>query len=411
MLKTIKNILNSQLYALSLYARQIAGTVVLLLIARYLSVYDYGLFSSYKNIAGFFFLFANLGFADYILVSSKANVNEVKQKIALFMSNAITIALSIAICSMFFYLESHILFVLVVVRTFLDGTFFSLILPYFQATKKFNTIAVINIIYSIGIIFIAIISYILKLSLIKFLLLNIILGVINFIQCSFYTKINYLLVVSNIKHFIKKLDKSIFNYCLVEVAILFYIQIQSLFVSIYAKKEDAALYFAAFTIGSIIQLLVGAQKQKLIPEFIKSKTANVKKVLLNNISNISTLITMILLFFIFLGKNVLVLFYGKEYYANAYLILILFTISSYFSAIIVITGTYLTAIGKVYKKTPMQMEAIIIAILSLLILRKEGIYGATWSYLLTSLYLAFRYIITVNKEINSNTISNKGEQS
>ena len=73
MLEFIKKILNSQLYAFSLYIRQIAGTIILFIIARYLSVYDYGLFSSYKNIATFCLMFANLGFADYILVSSKAN--------------------------------------------------------------------------------------------------------------------------------------------------------------------------------------------------------------------------------------------------------------------------------------------------------------------------------------------------
>ena len=97
MLKTIKNILNSQFYAMSLYARSIAGTLILFVIARYLSVYDFGLFSSYKNIATFCFMFANLGFADYILVSSKANSTEVKLKISLFLTNAILIAMLICI--------------------------------------------------------------------------------------------------------------------------------------------------------------------------------------------------------------------------------------------------------------------------------------------------------------------------
>ena len=94
MLGKVKNILNSQLYAISLYARQIAGTFILFVIAHYLSVYDYGLFSSYKNIAMFALLFANLGYSDYILVSSKANVKEVKLKISLFLFNAIVLSIS-----------------------------------------------------------------------------------------------------------------------------------------------------------------------------------------------------------------------------------------------------------------------------------------------------------------------------
>ena len=96
--KTLKN----NFYAISLYARQIAGTLVLFLIARYLTVYDYGLFSSYKNIATFILMFANMGFNEYILVSTKANVNDVRLKISLFMLNAIFIAIVCAICSLFF---------------------------------------------------------------------------------------------------------------------------------------------------------------------------------------------------------------------------------------------------------------------------------------------------------------------
>ena len=128
-MKKIINIFNNNIYPLSLYARQIAGTLVLFIIARYLSVYDYGLFSSYKNIASFCFMFANLDFSNYILVSSKANVKEVKLKISLFLLNAISIGVLIALGSTFFHLDSHILFWLVVIRTFFDGTFFALILP------------------------------------------------------------------------------------------------------------------------------------------------------------------------------------------------------------------------------------------------------------------------------------------
>ena len=46
----INSIIKNNLYAFSLYARQAAGTLVLFIIARYLSVYDYGVFTSYKAI-------------------------------------------------------------------------------------------------------------------------------------------------------------------------------------------------------------------------------------------------------------------------------------------------------------------------------------------------------------------------
>ena len=172
-ISTIINFLKNNLYAISLYSRQIAGTLILFIIARYLPVYDFGLFSSYKSIATFCFMLANFDYSNYILVSSNANVKQVKLKISLFLLNAIIVGILIAIGSSFFKLDSHILFCMVVIRTFFDGTFFALILPYFQATKTFNTIAKINIFYASCISLIAIISYIFKLSLYKFLILNI----------------------------------------------------------------------------------------------------------------------------------------------------------------------------------------------------------------------------------------------
>ena len=397
MIKTIKNILNSQLYAISLYARTIAGTLILFVIARYLSVYDYGLFSSYKNIATFCFMFANLGFADYILVSSKANHNEVKLKISLFLINAILIAILICLGGNLCNLESKLLFTLVVIRTFFDTTFFGLILPYFQATKKFNVIATINIIYAVCIVGIAIISYILKLSLVKFLILNIILGSINFVQCSYYAKINYFLLFYNLKRFINLLDKSIFAYIGATVANALYSSISSLYVSIHLIKEQAALYFSAFTISSVIWLLINAQTQKMVPEMIKANLNEVKVIIRKNLIFIMSVTTVVFLFMIIFGKLLLKLLYGKPYYTNAYPVLLILMLGNILVSEAGVFGAYITASGNQKLKIPMQLEATVITVLGLAMLHKYGIYGASISYLLASIYIAIRYTIQTNQ--------------
>lgn len=397
MLKTLKNIINSQLYSISLYSRQISSTLVLFLIARYISVYDYGIFSSYKNIALFCLMFANLGFADYILVSSRANVNEVKLKISLFLLNAIFICIFFSGCSLFCPLDKHLLFILIIARTFFDTTFFSLILPYFQAVKKFNVIATINFVYSILISFIAIISFIFKLSLTKFVLLNVILGVINFIQCSYYAKINYFPVIKHFKRFLKKLDKSIFAYICVTFASLIYTQINSLYISTTQKKEDAALYFAAYTIATIIQLLITAQAQKMIPEMINNTIVTVKKIIKNNMFFILGITFTVFIFMVFAGKILLQLLYGQKYYTNAYGILLILMLGNICAAEGGVYGTYITASGNQKKKIPMLLEASFVAIISLLILYKLGIYGAAISYLVAALYAAIRFTIFAKK--------------
>lgn len=402
MLKIIKIILDSQLYAFSLYIRQIAGTIILFIIARYLSVYDYGLFSSYKNIATFCLMFANLGFADYILVSSKANTREVQLKISMFLINAICIVLVVCFGSAFCCLENTLLFWLVLIRTFFDGTFFALILPYFQAAKKFNTISIINITYALCILVIATISYIFKLSLVRFLVLNIILGIINFIQCSFYAKINYILFFRSIKRFISMLDKSIFAFIGVIIAYYLYAQIPSLYVATHVNKELAALYFAAYMIANIIQLLISAQTQKMIPEMIKSTVEDVRIIIKKNLIFVISVTTMVFMFFVVFGKLLLQFLYGQQYYTNAYPVLLILMVGNIAVAEAAVFGTYITTSGNQKKKIPMQIEATLITILGLVLLHKYGIYGASFAYVISAMYIAIRYTIETNKILKTN---------
>lgn len=391
MINRIQNLINKNLYALSLYARQIAGTVVLLIIARYLSVFDYGLFTSYKSIIVFCFMFANMEYSNYILVSSRANTKEVKLKISLFLLNAIFIGLFIAFCSTFFLLDSHILFYLIIIRTFFDSVFFALILPYFQATKTFNTIAKINIVYAVCISIIAILSYIFKLSLYQFLYLNITLGLINFIQCSYFAKINYFLVFKYIKRFFKMLDKSIFGYIGSTISNYLYAETSSLYVATFLPKEQAALYFSANTIATIVGLLSAAQTQKMLPDLIKSDIKNVKTVLKKNFMIIGTILGSVLLLIILFGKFILKLLYEKDYYTNAYPILIIYFIANIFIAIGAIFGVYLTAINKQWLKTKLKIETTIITIIGLLILQKHGILGAATALLISAIYISIRF--------------------
>ena len=391
MINTIKKLLNSNLYTISLYSRQIAGTLILFIIARYLSVYDYGLFSSYKNIATFCFMFANLGFSDYILVSSQANAKEVKLKISLFLLNAIFIGILIILGSIFFHLDSHLLFWLVVIRTFFDGIFFALILPYFQATKTFNSIAKINIVYAICISLIAILSYIFKLSLYKFLYLNITLGLINFIQCSIFAKINYFLVFYYIKRFCKMVDKSIWAYIGVTIAYFLYAQIPSLYVSTFLSKEDAALYFSAFTIASVIGLLIAAQVQKMMPELINKDIKYIKYTIKKNLIFMLNITFVVFLFMLIFGKLLLLILYSQSYYTKAYPILLILMFGNICVAEAAVYGAYITASGNQKSKIPMQIEATAFTIIGLVILHKYGIYGAALSFLFAAIYISYRY--------------------
>ena len=94
---------------------------------------------------------------------------------------------------------------------------------------------------------------------------------------------------------------------------------------------------------------------------------------------------------IIFGKLLLYILYGQKYYSNAYIILLILTIANICVAEAAVYGTYITASGNQKRKIPMQLEATAITIMSLFILHKFGIYGASVSFLLAAIYTAFRY--------------------
>lgn len=404
MFEKIIKIAKESLYPISLYARQIAGTLVIFLIARYISVYDFGLFSSYKNIATYCFVLANLNYNDYILVSTKAEPSKVRQKTALFMVHAIGLGLFYCLVSNLCPLENHILFMLIIARTFFDTVFFWLVLPYFQAARKFNTIAIINICYAVGISIIAIVSFVLKLSLVKFLILNVILGLINFVQCSHYIKIDYAGVILKLKKYLQLLDKKIWGYIGSSITVNLYTPLPALFVSTMLPKEQAALFFAGFTIAAIPSLLINAQNQKVTPQLIKANVEQIKAIMKKNLIFILSTTGTMLLFFAIFGKFVLRLFYGQQYYENAYLILLMLMTGNILYGVASNYSIHITASGNQAAKIPMQIELIICSVTTLFLLSKFGIYGAATSVMITMTYMVIRY-----KIFSDNWLKNKSQ--
>ena len=250
-------------------------------------------------------------------------------------------------------------------------------------------------------ILITLVSYKFNFSLTEFLTLNIGLGIFNFIQVSYYAKINYLLAFKYIKRLLNMLDKSIFAYIGVVLCSYLYMQIPSLYSSVFIKKEEAALYFSAFTIASIISLLIIAQVQKMVPEMIKASVDKIKLIIKSNMKFIICINLAIFIFFVFFGKFILKLLYNKEYYTNAYILLLILTLSNISIAIASIYGAYITASGNQHIKIKMQIEAILISIIILILLNKYGIYAAALSYFLSGIHIGIRYTIKAKQLIKN----------
>lgn len=203
--------------------------------------------------------------------------------------------------------------------------------------------------------------------------------------------------------YLKLLDKSILGYIGVIIAFLLYSQIPSLFVSTYLEKEQAALYFSAFTIAGIIGLLITAQNQKIVPEMIKASTQKVQCLIKQNFQFIMTINTLIFIVFLLFGKNILIIIYGQNYYSNGYYLLLIFTISNISLALANIFGSYITASGNQHLKIKYQIFAIIISIFTLILTHKLGIYSAALAYLLSASYIGLAYMQKTKQLLNINT--------
>lgn len=395
----VKKLFIKNIYTISLYTRRIASAIIIFFLARYLSITEYGLYSSYANITSILLLIANFGFNEYILVSSKNKLNKVKRKLSFFLIFSTFTVFVLLVLSSFIKMDNNFIFSLILIKAYLDNTFFSLILTYYQSANKFFHISLINIIYSFGLITISIISYIFHLQLKFFLLLCILLGCLNFIYSSITAKLHYFSVIRKFKQYYKIIDKKLIYFGLVMVTALIYSQLPSLYVSLFISKEQAALYFASYNIFSILLLISASQVQQIMPNMINASSKNLLNYIKKNIIYITIINIAILIFLIFFGKTLLILIYSKTEYIKSYTTLIIGAIGNIFMSAGGILACFMTSKGFQKNKFYFQIEFILITILLIIILNPLKIKGAVLAYALISLYAFMRYLRFMIKKI------------
>ena len=202
-------------------------------------------------------------------------------------------------------------------------------------------------------------------------------------------------------------DKSIWAYIGVSIAYFLYAQIPTLYVSTYLPKEQAALYFSAFTIASVIGLLINAQIQKIMPDLINNSIESIKVILKKNLKIMLIITISVFLFMLLFGKFLLLALYGQNYYGNAYPILLILMLGNICVAEAAVYGAYITASGNQKKKIPMQLEATFFTIIGLAIMHKLEIYGAALAFLFAAIYISYRYTTFTFKLLDKLTPKNK----
>ena len=134
---------------------------------------------------------------------------------------------------------------------------------------------------------------------------------------------------------------------------------------------------------------------------IKAPVEKVQELIKNNFRLIMSINTLIFTVFAVIGKPLLQIIYGQEYYGNGNWLLLIFTISNINLALANIYGAYITASGNQHLKVKYQTVSILFSILTLLTTSKFGIYSAALAYFLSSAYIGIAYMHKAKQLINN----------
>lgn len=118
----------------------------------------------------------------------------------------------------------------------------------------------------------------------------------------------------------------------------------------------------------------------------------------------------IIIFLAIFGKQILVLLYGKEFYTNSYILLLLISAIMMISGVSGILGYFITARGFQKFKLKCQIEFIILSIISISIFFKYGIYALVCVFVLVQLYAIPRYGFFVYNKIKQLKMNEQYEQ-
>ena len=113
----------------------------------------------------------------------------------------------------------------------------------------------------------------------------------------------------------------------------------------------------------------------------------------NNLKFIIGINLAILIFFIIVGKFLLLLLYGSPNYVSAYPYLIVLTLCSLISSAGMVLSTYMTAQGHQKYKSKLQLELLIFVMFMMVIFHKLGLWGAILTSLSLEIYAFIRYFV------------------
>jgi O-antigen/teichoic acid export membrane protein len=384
-----------------------ANYLLLVLLARSISVSEIGVYSAYLNVLALLVLITNFGFSEFLLVNSE-NKNQLKVNTINFFQISLCIFAVLILLSVLIPLKDNILCVLVLIKIYFETTIYNILLAHHQVAKKLKVITIMNITIGLFVILTCILCYFFKENIYTYLIsINLVYGFTFFYLFS-SIKIKFS-PLKNVFIFIKKSFSNLKYYGLTMITVPIYMMAPTVIGSLLLEPEILAQYQAAFSIANILLLVsvsllqVGyvefVEYQNNLPKLIKAlKKIGIKIILVN---------LLFLLFFFCFGEQILLLVYKKEEYLNAYYPLILLLIGNIIFMFASISAVLMVVLKLQKEKAKYHLEFIIISIvLGFLFNYFYGVFGLVCSYIILYTYTAFRYMrkYIILTQLKSNNI-------
>ncbi len=370
-----------------------ANYLLVVLLARSVSVSIIGTYSAYINIIGVVLLLTNFGFSEFILVNSK-NENELKENVKKFLQISLAIFFLFVLGTLILPTIDKGLATLILVKLYLETNIYNIFLAYYQVKKKIVIITISNIILGTLTAIVSYLFYWLNKDIYSYLLgvnvLYILIMLFHFVYIKFiFSSLNDIVV------FVKKRFSDLKYYGISMVTIPIYMMAPTVIGSLLVPVDKLAYYQIAFSISNILLLVSVSLLQVGYVKFLEYQDnfQELKKALKKTGIKIIIVNVMFFLLFAVFGQEILLLVYKKQEYANAYIPLLILLLGNVIFMFASIAAVVMVILKLQKEKAKYHIEFIVISILcGLLLTYLYGVYGIATSYVVLYSYSTFRYI-------------------
>lgn len=395
-----KNIFWSSLTSvLQLYT----GSVVFIVLAKLMSVEDFGVLSFGFSLSTIAVIASDFGFSLMVMKDYPGKIDH-----KTYLSNSIVAKMFLAIGSTVLFLAYLLLFYqgkwLMVGLLYI---FFSVIASftiYFQALlrvrNEFNKYSKTSVVYAVAISFAILIYWYFQLGLLQLIWVFLGCKSIQLLWAIYCCKGAFPKFSYSFKG-VSKLLKDSWSFGMFGVMGIMYVMIDTQIISIYLKAKDVALYQSVFRIVVILMVFSEIVSNVLLP-YLSFKFYSKE--------NVSELVSKIFLYLLIIGCSWFLLFtsfkveileilYSPEY-AEAAILVVPFSIMVILRTVATLLGNILTISNRqTARVVTVGVSLLISVILNVILIPKFGISAAAWTSVLVHVILFGMYFIFSKMEV------------